>query len=144
MKDLSWRQLLIIAKEKYGLKEFEEISRPLYFSADCDYINGKITLNKDRNFEFIDKAFLLFHELGHIHCYINGIWKNYHFDLGNVLTTEKKNLVIKTGLKAERWIDNWAMNEVKKYVNIPEGCKGGYSSEKAANNYRKYHLSFFR
>lgn len=141
--NISWEQLLLIAKEKYALKEYVEVSRDYNFSAECHYMEGKVIFNKNRNFDFYEKAFLLFHELGHIYCYNNNIWKNYHFNYSIPLTRQKKDLVLKLGLKAERWVDKWAMKEIKKYIEMPV-CKGGYSSNKAAAAYKKNYLSLFK
>jgi hypothetical protein len=68
--------------------------------------NGPMT---DGNFLSI-----LFHELGHIHCYRNGIWKAYHLNKAK-LTKKEKRAAMLTGWKAECWVDGWAAKEMKKH-----------------------------
>lgn len=59
---------------------------------------------------------VFFHELGHIYCYDNGLWKNYHLDkFPGDMTDEEKWLCYNTAIKAERWIDKWAEKEMKKH-----------------------------
>lgn len=59
---------------------------------------------------------IFFHELGHIFSLRTGKWKAYHSSLKTY--HDKKNYYkkyLRTALKAERWVDNWAYNELKKY-----------------------------
>lgn len=56
----------------------------------------------------------VFHELGHVHCIKNGLWKKYHSDPPDM----------RTALRAEVWIENWAEKEFKKY--FPNGYYGPY------------------
>ncbi len=51
----------------------------------------------------------LFHELGHLYCYQNGLWKNYHLTRSNI------HKIRKIALKAERYVDKHACNTLKKY-----------------------------
>lgn len=57
---------------------------------------------------------ILFHELGHIYCYRNGIWKNYHH-CKNQYSKEGLLKIRRIAIKAERWIDNWAEKELAQY-----------------------------
>lgn len=64
----------------------------------------------------IEQMSIFFHELGHIFCYDNGLWKNYHLEkYPGDMTLEEKLLCYNTALKAERWIDRWAKKEMKKH-----------------------------
>lgn len=54
-----------------------------------------------------------FHELGHGYCIKNGLWKSYHIKYIN--NESERDKYIRTGLKAERWVDRWAEQEMKKY-----------------------------
>lgn len=51
---------------------------------------------------------LLFHELGHKHCFENNLFYHYHME------TDLR-LFRLTALKAERFVDRWAKKEMKKY-----------------------------
>lgn len=140
---LTWDEVLILAKEKYGMVEYIESDMGDYnFSACCDYTKGSIVFNTKAEMSFKTKVQLLFHELGHIHCYKNGIWRSYHFNRDKPLTEDQKRLVIRTGLKAERWIDKWASERMMEHLGY--AGESGYASKKAALLYRKHHLSNFR
>lgn len=65
----------------------------------------RIYLNKMHNKDHVINAF--FHELGHHHCVNNNLWVKYHCGT-------KKDIKY-TWLKAERFIDKWAANEMKIY-----------------------------
>lgn len=87
---------------------------------------------------------IFFHELGHIMCIRNGKWDAYHSSFENYYNKNKyyKNY-IRTALKAERWVDNWAHNELKKYdkrikYDFP------YSGENGKNWFHKTHLNNIR
>lgn len=117
---MTWKQLVKLAKKEYGLKRIIWIrNKNFVWGGTCEYDTGIIslnhkTLNGSKNFG--RKVRTLFHELGHIHCYENNIWCSYHHSTSlKSLTKYEKGLVIKTGLKAERWVDNWAAKEMKKY-----------------------------
>lgn len=75
---------------------------------------GKIRLDISRN---VSRSYFLsafFHELGHAHCYRNGIWKTYHFPR-NKIKPRNANTIIRIGLKVERWVDYWGAQEMKKW-----------------------------
>jgi hypothetical protein len=54
-----------------------------------------------------------FHELGHHHCRTNGIWTAYHSAWD--LTLKELRSLRYTALKAERWVDRWGEQEMKKW-----------------------------
>jgi len=55
---------------------------------------------------------VIFHELGHIYCVDHGIFKQYHSE-GK---TEKWfKALIRTGLRAEMYVDKWAKEQMKYY-----------------------------
>jgi len=77
---------------------------------------------------------ILFHEIGHRHCYLNGIWKNYH---SPSLKNKRCKLTYKRiALKTERWIENWAEKEMKKWFPKLNFSKGYYTKE-LTDNFRK-------
>lgn len=86
-------------------------------------------------------ASILFHEIGHIHCYRNNIWQAYHNM--NKLTKKDKRLIIVTGLKAEKWVDQWAAVELSKwYPEIPFHFT--YFSEYQQKVYKEKYLSLYK
>ena len=86
-------------------------------SGYCEFNEGIIYINLNKNKNRSEYYSTLFHELGHIHCYKNNIWKKYHIVKKRIsdLTKEEKLGLIRTGLKAEVWVDKWAEKEMKKY-----------------------------
>jgi hypothetical protein len=57
-----------------------------------------------------------FHEMGHIYCFENSLWKSYHVNKPfEHLTKEEKSKFIRVALRAERWVDNWAKVEMNKH-----------------------------
>lgn len=62
-----------------------------------------------------------FHELAHIYCYDNDLWKNYHTcKKMSELNEREKQLLIRTAVRAEKWCDKWAEKEMKRhYPDLP-------------------------
>jgi len=63
----------------------------------------------------------IFHELGHHYCYQNNKWPTYHYTKSDKNITKKdiRNFN-RTAIKAEKWVDNWAEKEQKKWFpNLP-------------------------
>lgn len=59
---------------------------------------------------------VFFHELGHVHCFETSRWQSYHLDkLISEMTHGEKTLILRTALRAERWIDRWARAEMRKH-----------------------------
>lgn len=63
----------------------------------------------------------LFHELGHSYCYRNNVWSAYHnkraiFRNGRSYhKTKDLKTILRTGYKAERWVDKWGRREMYKH-----------------------------
>lgn len=76
------------------------------------YSHGKngitININKEKTQNQLFSTF--FHELGHVYCKRNGIWKSYHNPKSSTI-----NKVRRTALKAELWVDKWAINKMKEH-----------------------------
>ena len=92
----------------------------------------------------IPKSYLctFFHELGHVYCHRNGIWKKHH-NTPKYIDREYALSVIRTGLKAERWVDKWAKNEISKfYPKIKQFQE--YSSKERKDWYRENIIKKFR
>lgn len=116
---------------------------------DFDDLGGYIIPNNS-NYIFIANSCkknrsevlrIFFHELGHIFCLRNKIWEAYHSSFRSYYNKKRyyKNYLM-TALKAERWVDNWAYNELKKYdkrikYDFP------YSGEEAKKWFYESHLN---
>ena len=113
---MTWLQLINYAKKHYGLKKIIWVKdKNLKVTATCDYRAGIVKLNYYR-INSRNRYTTLFHELGHIYCYKQGLWKKYHIDLEEWKNTKKAiDGIVKTGFKAEKWVDMWGMNEMKKH-----------------------------
>lgn len=78
------------------------------------YWNNSISISLRQNSVSMLSTF--FHEIGHIYCWDNQLWKSYHIDKPLFeMTQEEKKRYVRTALKAERWVDNWAKKEMKKH-----------------------------
>lgn len=85
--------------------------------ADLGNSNGeayvdKIVLNSDIG-SWRELLYTFFHELGHIHCHRTGLWSSFHNP--DKTGIEYAQRIIRTSLKAERWVDRWACREVRKH-----------------------------
>lgn len=83
-----------------------------------------------------DLISVFFHELGHKHCREMGIWRTYH-DRDKLRGDQRLRSIIRTGLKAERWIDRWARNTMKLYFphHIYNAGYPGKESKKWFHNF---------
>jgi hypothetical protein len=108
----------------------------------CNYTDGIIYLHSKLKKDPDIAVKVVLHEVGHIFCYRNDIWKNYHINKKR-LTRQDKNKIIRIGLKAERWIENWAEKELKKWRPDLVYVKHYYTTEKE-KLYKERYLSQFR
>ncbi len=69
----------------------------------------KITL--DVNMDHYATLSAFFHELGHAHCYRNGIFRDYHEP--DLFERTSKYCDWKKGLEIERWVDKWAEQQAR-------------------------------
>jgi len=67
-----------------------------------------INTSGERKREQIISTF--FHELGHVYCKRNKLWESYHNPRS--VSIQK---VRRTALKAELWIDRWAITEMENW-----------------------------
>lgn len=89
-------------------------SKSIPHRGEARYWNDSITLSLNQSITSIISTF--FHELGHIYCYRNKIWMSYHNPKSpNEMSELEKTLLCKTALRAERWVDNYGMNEMFRY-----------------------------
>ena len=141
---MKWRSLIQLAKTEYGLNRIVwKKGKKLGILAECDFVTGTVYLNFNhfQSISLEDKAQLLFHELGHIHCFNNGIWSNYH--ISKNLTRKRKQKLIYTALKAEKWVDNWAEKQFSQYYLNVEYQKF-YSNPRTVKAFRQNFLTQFR
>jgi len=91
------------------------------------YWRNSISISLNQSAKSMLSAF--FHEIGHIHCFKNGLWTSYHVNKPlEFLSKKEKIKYIKTAVKAEKWVDRWAEKEMKKH--FPElKYYRGYSIE---------------
>lgn len=141
---MTYKQLFALAKKKYGLKKVVWFNNKKgWYYACCKYRLGIIYINKFFWDERPKKRkSTLFHELGHIYCYKNGIYKSYHFG-DKKLTKRDNQLIRRIGLRAERWVDRWAKKEMKKYFP-KERYDESYIKKKNVDIYKKNYLSQFK
>lgn len=127
-------------KREYGVKnvdfkDFGRISASVHLG-ECTYTKGYITLNEKLKKDYSLAIKVLYHEVGHIYCYKNGIWKSYHNEDDNNLTKKQKELIRRTGLKAERWVDDWASKRIKEqYPRLRFFL--GYKTEEVTKRFKK-------
>lgn len=125
---MTWRQLVKFAKKEYGLKKLVWDSDKSRGGA-CSYWDGTVYITRSKaNYDFKKRIHVLFHELGHIYCYENRIWPFYHYYKKDEFNRKK---YIQTGLKAERWVENWATKEAKKHFPRFKFKSEAYRSEKS-------------
>lgn len=92
------------------------------------YWNNSISVSMKQSPASMISSF--FHEMGHIYCWENSLWKSYHINKPiEYLTKKEKIKYFKTALKAERWVDRWASKEMKKHFHDIK-YQDGYLSEK--------------
>ena len=78
------------------------------------YWKRSMTILSNQDSEKIISVF--FHELGHIYCFNNSLWTSYHNNkLISEMTDRDKKLVVRTAVRAERWVDKWATKEMAKH-----------------------------
>lgn len=91
----------------------------------CLNVEKLVVINK--NIPKKSQIHALCHELGHIYCYENHIWDDYH-----------RNNNTRTALRAEVFVDKWGK---KKFNEIfPNGYFGKYDMSYAFNKASKDYL----
>lgn len=89
---------------------------------------------------------IFFHELGHKHCHDMGIWRWYHTRYmrnGRYWYTKKLlNGIVKTGLKAEKWVDRWAEKTMKLYFPDIKYLVG--YNEEGVKWYKENYIPWFK
>lgn len=95
-------------------------------------ISGRISY--DRNFALS----VMFHELGHWYAHKHNIYSNYH-NISSKMNIKMSKIIVRTGLKAEKWVDKWGQKACKKYDKTIRYCKS-YNTKKAIEWYKNYYL----
>lgn len=111
--------------EKYNVNLiFDDIDTIAYYDDNIK----TIILNKKNKFKLIELIPIIFHELGHKYCFENNLFVAYHYE------TDKRLFKL-TALKAERFVDRWAANEMKK---------NGFDFEYPMYYYNKNRVKYFK
>lgn len=142
---MTWRKLIKLAKKEYGLKKLIWSNKDVSWLGQCNYETGVIILYRKNILSFEDQVTTLFHELGHIHCYNKGIWKNYHTGVYKPLEKYECRKLIKVALKSERWIDNWAEKQCNKYfpnIIYEKNYKSNYTVKLFKTNFLKQYKEY--
>lgn len=141
MKNSLKKELLTLA-QKYGVKLRFVARGDFAGKYDCD--NKIIIINFRANVTRGESLSVFFHELGHWYCCRNNLWRDYHYPSNKI----DYNQIIKTALKAERFIDRWAKKEMSNYCDLQfEGLyisKDSFYRNYAADYLRKYLLNYFK
>ncbi len=101
--------------EYYKIRNLEISTSPYDIYDGSYYFHGqKIKINILRSSRTVINT--IFHELGHHYCYVNGIYNGYHIKKSDKYWTRKEKIkYIQQAYKAEKWVENWAEVEQKKY-----------------------------
>lgn len=116
-----WYHEAISNKEKYQLKAFVKSLDPKLTLRFKKYVGGSgsyvyktktVVINTSYDLSIQDALSVLFHELCHYHCTQERIFTKYHD-----FKTDKEYLesTIKTGLRAERFVDRLAQKFMRDF-----------------------------
>lgn len=124
------RSILIELSREYGVRlHFNKTDKS---HGSARYWNNSISINPNQSAVGMLSTF--FHEMGHIYCWDNSLWRSFHFNksIDDLSSDEKRKLVL-TALKAERWVDRWAKKEMKKHFPHLKYIDGYLSKESGDN-----------
>jgi hypothetical protein len=108
----------------------------------CSYSKRVIYVSKDGTKQ--KRINTIFHELGHIYCFDNNLWTRYHYNKHwDELTVDDAIGVIRTGLKAERWIESWAESEQKKWYPNMKYEVAYYKPHNVKKYREKYLINYY-
>ena len=115
-------------KTKYNVKL--RYKKHLSNIAEYDDDHKTIIVNLEYKNDVNTLIPILFHELGHKHCFEKKIFYHYHMETN-------LRLVKLTGLKAERYVDRWAKKEMEK-LNIKIIYPMFYYQKDRTKNFKIY------
>jgi len=106
------RKLLQELASEYDIKI--RFTESLNGDGEARFWNNSISISTKQSPRGMLSTF--FHEAGHVYCWDKSLWKSYHIDkpIENLTPQERTNY-LKTALRAERWVDNWAKKEMRKH-----------------------------
>lgn len=126
-------------------KEIRDILKPFnvmvrfgkYANCGAHVSSGTIYMSTDKRFVWTLSTVWssLFHELSHIMCFREGLYKKYH----NLTDIDRQAVIYvrRYGLRAERFVDKKAKALMKQYYpKIP--FWSAYSEEEGVDWYRKW------
>jgi len=109
--------IIFVAKHQYKVNvKFYNKDDDLGGFYDID--ESIIYINIYHNKDIEDFLSTFFHELGHHQAVMNKRWTIYHdtfIDDIHLLSRGDFRRYNMTALKAERWVDNWGMNELSQF-----------------------------
>ena len=144
------KKQLLAKLDKILKKHYKHLYNRIYYSEHISHVSGEYnTLTKNiriRYTKYTDERDLIqtiFHELGHGFCVYHNKWPSYH-TLAICNNKEKKNY-INTALKAERWVDKWAKNEMERWFPTLK-YKSLYLTQEGVNFLNKHieHVKAFK
>lgn len=113
-------------------------------TGSCAYVENAIHLT-NKNISRVQLLSTFFHELGHIYCYLKGKYKQYHYSKSyKNLTKKEKKAIILTGYRAEKYVERFGENELKKlypHLKYRDFYGTEYSRLWLYNNYLKKYYS---
>ena len=127
------KKLLIDLAKEYQVRLHFNIDKTSVGSAR--YWNNSISVNTNQSALGMLSTF--FHEMGHIYCWNNSLWKSFHINKPiEKLTKNEKRKYILTALKTERWVDNWGKKEMSKHSPHLK-YMDGYLSKESGKEFTK-------
>ncbi len=106
------KQIIIELSKKYRIKVFFNKRKNL--NGEARFWRRSISINENNS--PTDMLSIFFHEVGHVYCFDNNLWISYHNPKNYYdYTDREKQLIFKTAIRAEKWIDKWAEKEMKKH-----------------------------
>lgn len=80
---------------------------------------------------------ILFHELGHFYCYDKKVFKEYHYGWYKEASEEGIKNMLRTAIKAERYVDNWGKEKMKEHfphLKFKPGYTGNWAKSWILNH----------
>lgn len=113
-------KIKILEIEKFYKIQIIFIKKPDWLGLENHWDNI-IYINNNLKYNYTRLMSTVIHDVGHIYCYRNGLFKNFHTKKLFIedLNPQEKKAYCLIALKAERYIDRWAMKELKKWdINL--------------------------
>lgn len=112
----SFKKLVFDFAHQYGCKV--RFVDNLDCSGAAEYMDGMIYISrlKDHNKTERHVMSTLFHEIGHCVAFREKKFKAYHYGKADErLTAADRMAIVRTGLRAEQYVDKWGEREFRKH-----------------------------